>query len=85
MLAATHDLTTHDHWPEWSQLHCPTLVVRGAQGTMPASEPLEMQARRPDITHLTTIPNAGHDVHLDRPNELYETVAEFVSRPRSSA
>ncbi|GAV45570.1 alpha/beta fold hydrolase [Streptomyces acidiscabies] len=85
MLAATHDLTTHDHWPQWSQLHCPTLVVRGSQGTMPPSEPLEMQTRRPDITHLTTIPNAGHDVHLDRPNELYETVAEFVSRSRSSA
>lgn len=83
MLAATHDLTTHDHWPQWSQLHCPTLVVRGSQGTMPPSEPLEMQTRRPDITHLTTIPNAGHDVHLDQPAELYGAVSAFVTPSRN--
>ena len=31
-----------------------------------------MQTRRPTDTHVTVIPDASHDVHLDRPDALYE-------------
>ncbi|WP_257033435.1 alpha/beta fold hydrolase [Streptomyces sp. Ag109_G2-15] len=36
-----------------------------------------MTSRRPS-TQLNVIPNAGHDVHLDSPKELYEAIAAFV-------
>ncbi|MFM9445364.1 alpha/beta fold hydrolase [Streptomyces acidiscabies] len=85
MLAAVQEPATRDYWPEWTQLRCPTLVVRGAHGTMPESEPLEMRTRRPDTTHLVTVPDAGHDVHLDRPAELYGAISGFLSSHRSSA
>jgi pimeloyl-ACP methyl ester carboxylesterase len=36
-----------------------------------------MKTRRPD-TRLVTIPDAGHDVHLDQPGLLYAAVAGFL-------
>ncbi|MET8979115.1 alpha/beta hydrolase [Streptomyces sp. NPDC004539] len=84
MTAAVREPATRDRWAEWERLRCPTLVVRGAQGTMPHSEPPEMRSRRPDHTHITVIPNAGHDVHLDRPGELYGAISAFLNSRRSS-
>jgi len=78
MLAAVQELATRDYWHEWTSLRCPTLVVRGAQGSMPEPEAAAMLERRPQDTLLTTIPNAGHDVHLDRPAELYGAVSGFL-------
>ncbi|HEY8985881.1 MAG TPA: alpha/beta hydrolase [Streptomyces sp.] len=85
MLAAVQELTTCDHWHEWTSLRCPTLVVRGAQGSMPELEAAAMLERRPQDTLLTTIPNAGHDVHLDRPAELYGAISGFLNSRFSSA
>ncbi|WP_416974926.1 alpha/beta fold hydrolase [Streptomyces sp. 4F14] len=84
MTAAVREPATRDYWKEWTHLRCPTLVVRGAQGTMPASDPPEMRSRRPSNTHITVIPNAGHDVHLDQPAELYGAITEFLNSPRSN-
>jgi pimeloyl-ACP methyl ester carboxylesterase len=36
-----------------------------------------MKTHRPAM-HLTTIPNAGHDVHLDQPRKVYEAIATFL-------
>ncbi|QNP72479.1 alpha/beta hydrolase [Streptomyces roseirectus] len=78
MIEAAHDPATRSYWDSWTTLRCPTLVVRGAQGSTPASQLTAMHTHRPTETHLTTIPNAGHDVHLDRPEELHEAISTFL-------
>ncbi|KRD24326.1 alpha/beta fold hydrolase [Streptomyces sp. Root264] len=56
MVAAVAELVTEDYWDQWSRVTCPTLVVRGERGTMPASEHTEMRTRRPSGTSLTVPP-----------------------------
>ncbi|MDX3310742.1 alpha/beta hydrolase [Streptomyces sp. ME08-AFT2] len=79
MVAAVAELATEDYWAQWSRVVCPALVVRGERGTMPAAEHTQMRARRPSGTRLTVVPEAGHDVHLDRPAALYEAVTDFLN------
>lgn len=78
-IAATAELATHAYWSEWAQVRCPTLVVRGANGTMKPTEPTEMQARCP-ATEVVVIPDASHDVHLDQPERLHEAMRAFLAR-----
>ncbi|MER6977592.1 alpha/beta fold hydrolase [Streptomyces carpinensis] len=78
MVASIRELTKRDYWPEWAELTCPTLVVRGENGTMRKEEFTEMHSRRPGTTRLVTVPDAGHDVHLDQPTRLYEAVQAFL-------
>lgn len=80
MTEAVEELATHSYWQQWSRITCPTLVVRGGNGTIPEQEFREMKSRRPD-TRLVTIPDAGHDVHLDQPGLLYEAIAGFLQTP----
>ncbi|MGA5453015.1 alpha/beta fold hydrolase [Streptomyces umbrinus] len=42
MLAAVADLAARAYWPEWARVACPTLVVRGAKGTMREAEMTRM-------------------------------------------
>nr|BFD84603.1 hypothetical protein StreXyl84_40040 [Streptomyces sp. Xyl84] len=63
----------------WEAVTCPALVVRGADGTMREVEFTEMHARRPHGTTPLTVPGAGHDVHLDQPERLYEAVRAFLT------
>ncbi len=67
--------------PEWTATTCPTLVVRGAQGTMPAADAARMPScRAPGTrTDLAVIEDAGHDVHLDQPQRLYAVMAGFLN------
>lgn len=78
MVGSIAELATHDYWREWSGIRCPTLLVQGEHGTMRATEPADMLTRRPTATHHTVIPDAGHDVHLDQPERLYEATAAFL-------
>lgn len=80
MVAAVRELATEDYWAQWARVSCPTLVVRGEKGTMPAGEATEMRTRRPADTQVTVVPEAGNDVHLDRPEALHEAVTSFVGR-----
>ncbi|GAA3770060.1 alpha/beta fold hydrolase [Streptomyces phyllanthi] len=75
-LAAIAELATTAYWPDWTRVTCPTLVVRGAKGTMPDPEVTDMLTRRP-TTHLTTVAEAGHDVHLHQPERLYTALRSF--------
>ncbi|MFF1544685.1 alpha/beta fold hydrolase [Streptomyces sp. NPDC058291] len=80
MVAAVAELATADYWEQWSQVTCPTLVIRGEQGTTPPQEATEMRSRAHRATgiRLTVVPDAAHDVHLDRPEALYEAVKAFL-------
>ncbi|MEU6549722.1 alpha/beta hydrolase [Streptomyces sp. NPDC046915] len=79
MIAAVAELATEDYWTEWSRISCPTLVIRGEKGTMREAEATEMRTRRPSTT-ATVIRGAAHDVHLDEPEALYESIAAFLKR-----
>ncbi|WP_406352544.1 alpha/beta fold hydrolase [Streptomyces sp. NBC_00658] len=79
MVAAVTELASHSYWPQWDRIRCPTLVIRGANGTMPESEATQMKDRRPTTTAVHVIPDASHDVHLDRPAELHATVTAFLT------
>lgn len=83
MVESIRELAMPDDWPKWDGITCPTLVVKGANGTMRHSEFEAMQARRPDTTRLLTIPDAAHDVHLDQPKHLYDGIAAFLRNPRT--
>jgi pimeloyl-ACP methyl ester carboxylesterase len=79
MLAAIAEPATNAYWRDWTRVTCPTLVIHGENGTMPAPELTEMQTRRPS-TRVVTIEDAGHDVHLDQPGRLHEAMAPFLRR-----
>ncbi|WP_107474180.1 alpha/beta fold hydrolase [Streptomyces sp. NRRL S-340] len=79
MVSSITELARRDHWREWEAVTCPVLVVRGADGTMREAEFTEMHARRPHGTTPLTVPGAGHDVHLDQPEALYEAVSAFLT------
>jgi pimeloyl-ACP methyl ester carboxylesterase len=74
----TAELATHTYWSEWSGVRCPTLVVRGTSGTMRATEAADMLRHRP-TTRLAVVEGAGHDVHLDRPEQLHTVIASFLT------
>jgi pimeloyl-ACP methyl ester carboxylesterase len=48
---------------------------------MRPEEAEEMQSRRPN-TRVQVIRGAGHDVHLDRPEAVYEAMAKFLRKPK---
>ncbi|MFE6028047.1 alpha/beta fold hydrolase [Streptomyces niveus] len=78
MVGCVAESAVRSFWAEWDQVRCPTLVVRGEKGAMPASEAAEMRVRRPAGTRVETVPGAGHDVHLDRPAQLHALIREFL-------
>lgn len=91
MLAAVAELSTRAYWPEWARVACPTLVVRGAKGTMREAEmtrmartaqtrtgrPPQDRTRPQSLTEV--IEDAGHDVHLDQPRRLHAAIRVFLA------
>jgi pimeloyl-ACP methyl ester carboxylesterase len=71
------DAVAESAWPEWERLRCPVLVVRGERG-LPAEE-AEAMARRGHDVRVAVVPDAGHDVHLDQPEEWRVVVGEFLA------
>ncbi|MCX5199788.1 alpha/beta hydrolase [Streptomyces sp. NBC_00249] len=81
MVAAITPVTLRPWWPEWEAIACPALVVLGQRGIVPAEESdrmLELAAHHPD-TALVCVPDAGHDVHLDRPEVLHSLLSRFLT------
>ncbi|WP_405525408.1 alpha/beta fold hydrolase [Streptomyces canus] len=72
------ELAVDGYWPQWSRIRCPTLLVRGASGTMRFSEEAEMLTRRPE-TRTAVVPGAAHDVHLDQPEPLHREIEKFLA------
>ncbi|MDN0197083.1 alpha/beta hydrolase [Streptomyces sp. S.PNR 29] len=77
MIDSISELATTAYWTDWSRITAPTLLVRGQNGTVPPQEATDMLTRRPQ-TQDRLIPDAGHDVHLDQPDALYEAIRSFL-------
>jgi pimeloyl-ACP methyl ester carboxylesterase len=71
------DLASRAYWKEWRQIQCPTLIVRGERGNLPAEHIAELAQALPQ-GQSTAIRNAGHDVHLDAPEQLGVEILRFL-------
>ncbi|MFB7025286.1 MULTISPECIES: alpha/beta fold hydrolase [unclassified Streptomyces] len=77
MVASLAENARRSFWDEWSNVTCPTLTVLGQGGIIPPPDIAEMLRRRPETSALS-VPGAGHDVHLERPDALRHALREFL-------
>ncbi len=68
--------TGPDFEPE--EIHCPVLLVRGAQSSLLSLETAEDLASRMPAGRLLEIPEAGHNVHIERPAEVLRGLGGFL-------
>lgn len=66
-------------WGYLENLACPTLVVKGDQSDIMASETAEEMQRRIPNGRLATVSNAGHLVMGDNPAGFEAAVTEFLN------
>lgn len=72
-LIAVHERNRAD---AWRTIECPTLLIKGARGQMPADEAQRMLALNP-ASRLVEVEDAGHDVQLDVPAEVARLLATW--------
>ncbi|RBM17747.1 alpha/beta fold hydrolase [Streptomyces sp. PT12] len=77
MLAAREGWVRDAHWDELALVECPALVIRGLGGELGRAEAQEMVRVLPRGRYAD-IPDAGHLVHLERPDEWREIVGTFL-------
>lgn len=73
------DLGSRSYWPQWRSIQCPTLVILGEHGMFPPEHGEEMIGQLA-CASLVTIPNAGHDVHLDAPQAWVTALTQSTAR-----
>ena len=76
MHGALADCRRQGHWDEWTAVRCPTLVVRGERGM-----DIDVARRMCDLVpsaSLVSIPDAGHDAHLEQPQAWCKCLASFL-------
>ncbi|MFD9726797.1 alpha/beta fold hydrolase [Streptomyces sp. NPDC059072] len=78
MVRSLEENARRSWWEEWERVACPTLAVIGRNGIIDGREAEEMLRRRPD-TLAVSVPGAGHDVHLERPDVLGGLLSEFLA------
>jgi pimeloyl-ACP methyl ester carboxylesterase len=64
-------------WPEWERIECPVLVVRGERGTLSHDEARAMAERGRDVS-VVVVADAGHDVHLEQPEQWRRVLSSFL-------
>jgi pimeloyl-ACP methyl ester carboxylesterase len=74
---STVDTGERDCWDEWQAIRCATLVVGGAQSPLSQAELRSMASRLP-CGRYAVVEGAGHNVHLDRPDEWRTVVEGFL-------
>ena len=77
MVECLAENATHSWWSEWARIECPTLLVLGEHGIIPAADVDQMLRIRPETT-TTTIPATGHDLHLEQPEALHAALTDFL-------
>jgi pimeloyl-ACP methyl ester carboxylesterase len=64
-----------DYWGDWSRIQCPTLVVRGAAGTLSPADAQRMVANGQHVQLIEL--DAGHELHLEQPEAWEQAVRGF--------
>lgn len=77
--------TLTDSVVDVAEIGVPTLLVFGADDTLrPVSVGERMHARLPD-SELAVVPDAGHLVNIEQPEEFNRLLLEFLARHRNAA
>lgn len=77
MVRSIRELSLRSSWPDWKQVRCPTLVIMAESGMFSAEHAREMADARPG-TVVSTVPGAGHDVHLEKPEPVRAAITNFL-------
>lgn len=77
VMVATIAAAVGERWSEFDAITCPTLVVRGGVGSLALGEYYRM-SRHPLVV-TEEVPEGGHDLHLDSPDEWREVLASFLN------
>jgi pimeloyl-ACP methyl ester carboxylesterase len=77
MIRTMEPVFAREYWPEWESLPQPTLLVLGQTGSIDPARVDRMLEARP-ATRRVTIPQAGHDLHLEQPRAWLEALDEFL-------
>ncbi len=68
-----------DLWPVLEQIRTPTLVIRGERSDFCPADTVTAMCNRNPLFRSVSIPNAGHYVHDDAPDEFLRHVAGFLT------
>jgi pimeloyl-ACP methyl ester carboxylesterase len=79
VMVTTIAAATGPQWDEFERINCPILVVRGERGFMPTDE-YDRIRRHPLVTSVE-VPGAGHDLHLDSPDQWRAALTGFLADP----
>jgi pimeloyl-ACP methyl ester carboxylesterase len=71
------DALARSYWTEWERISSPVLVVRAGNGDVPPTTAQAMTQRLAS-SRLIEVPGAGHDLHLDRPEEWRAVLTGFL-------
>jgi pimeloyl-ACP methyl ester carboxylesterase len=77
LLDALGQANARSYWEQWAAIGCPALVVCADNGVSRAVAG-RMLELLPD-SRLSEIADAGHDVHLDRPERWQAAVRDFLA------
>ncbi|QKW07189.1 alpha/beta hydrolase [Streptomyces sp. NA04227] len=77
MLSSRERWVYDAHWDDLAAVRCPTLVVRGLDGELGRAEAQEMVRVLPHGAYAE-VPEAGHLVHHDRPEDWRAVVEPFL-------
>lgn len=77
MVRTLREAVAEPSWEEWERISCPALIVRPENGIVDPDLAGEMVERLPSAT-LIEVPNAAHDVHLDKPDAWREALSSFL-------
>lgn len=80
MVASLTETSERSYWDEWSRVMCRTLIVKGEYGLAP--DELDRMLELVPTAQLVEIPGAGHDAHLDRPDEWQICLDAFLEEVR---
>ncbi|MEV4628311.1 alpha/beta fold hydrolase [Micromonospora sp. NPDC049523] len=79
MVESVRESSATAFWADWSAIRCPTLLVRAGRGVVGAEQARRMLDRLPG-SELVELPDAGHDLHLERPRDWHRILRDFLTR-----
>jgi esterase len=76
---ALSDHTQDELWAAWRAVSCPVLLVRAADSDVLAPDTAQRMLAENQNASFATIPDCGHSITLDRPDELLEVVGPWLA------
>ncbi|MDQ6637815.1 MAG: alpha/beta hydrolase [Candidatus Dormibacteraeota bacterium] len=68
----------HECWQQWRRLRVPTHLVVAERTATDLERISRMCQARPDV-QLTTVPDAGHDLHLEQPQAFLQLLLAILA------